>query len=65
MKVETRDPNATVPPNAPPVTLPEPPADNPVPGIVEPGTTTSSSETTDVVAADHHDDGARRPRRRR
>jgi hypothetical protein len=46
VKVETKDPNATVPPGAPPPTLPE------LPAVVEPGTTspsettTSSSETT-------------------
>jgi Anti-sigma-D factor RsdA to sigma factor binding region len=40
VKVETRDPNATVPPGAPPPTLPD------LPAVVEPGTTTTSSETT-------------------
>lgn len=50
VKVETRDVNATVPPDAPPVTLPDVPSDFPLPGILDPGTTTSeTSETSETT----------------
>uniref|UniRef100_A0A5Q5BGA9 Anti-sigma-D factor RsdA sigma factor binding region domain-containing protein n=2 Tax=unclassified Mycobacterium TaxID=2642494 RepID=A0A5Q5BGA9_MYCSS len=39
VKVETRDPAATVPPDAPPVVLPEVPSDLPLPALLSPDAT--------------------------
>lgn len=41
VKVETRDVNATVPPNAPPVVLPSVPSDLPLPVLLSPDSVTS------------------------
>jgi Anti-sigma-D factor RsdA to sigma factor binding region len=43
VKVETRDPGATVPPDAPPVVLPEVPSDLPLPALLSPDATSPSS----------------------
>jgi hypothetical protein len=43
VKVETRDPAATVPPDAPPVVLPEVPSDLPLPALLSPDATSPSS----------------------
>ncbi|WP_197374304.1 anti-sigma-D factor RsdA [Mycolicibacterium baixiangningiae] len=43
VKVETRDPSATVPPDAPPVVLPEVPSDLPLPVLLTPDATSPSS----------------------
>lgn len=45
VKVETRDPAATVPPDAPPVVLPEVPSDLPLPVLLSPDATSPSSDT--------------------
>ncbi|KUI30172.1 hypothetical protein AU196_06110 [Mycobacterium sp. IS-1742] len=45
VKVETRDPDATVPPNAPPVVLPEVPSDLPLPALLSPDATPPSDST--------------------
>ncbi len=67
VKVETKDANATVPPGAPPATLPD------LPVIVDPGSHDLVDHVLDdlvgghhlVVAAEHHDDEQRAGRRRR
>ncbi|MDO3640242.1 anti-sigma-D factor RsdA, partial [Mycolicibacterium arseniciresistens] len=46
VKVDTRDVNATVPPDAPPVVLPEVPTDLPLPVILDPDAATSPPPTT-------------------
>ncbi|KUI32778.1 hypothetical protein AU194_25430 [Mycobacterium sp. GA-2829] len=46
VKVETRDPAATVPPDAPPVVLPEVPSDIPLPALLGPDATSPSDSTT-------------------
>ncbi|KUI36510.1 hypothetical protein AU195_12810 [Mycobacterium sp. IS-1496] len=45
VKVETRDPAATVPPDAPPVVLPEVPSDLPLPALLSPDVTSPSDST--------------------
>lgn len=45
VKVETRDPAATVPPDAPPVVLPEVPSDLPLPALLSPDATPPPSST--------------------
>lgn len=46
VKVETRDVNATVPPDAPPVVLPSVPSDLPLPVLLSPGSATSATSST-------------------
>lgn len=46
VKVETRDPAATVPPDAPPVVLPEVPSDLPLPALLSPDATPPSDGTS-------------------
>lgn len=46
VKVESRDINATVPPDAPPVVLPEVPSDLPLPALLSPESITSTSPVT-------------------
>ncbi|WP_422749313.1 anti-sigma-D factor RsdA [Mycobacterium sp. WMMD1722] len=46
VKVESRDINATVPPDAPPVVLPEVPSDLPLPALLSPDSITSTSPVT-------------------
>jgi hypothetical protein len=51
VKVENRDPNATVPPNAPPIVLPEVPATQSSPSSATSGSDTSSSTSTPSTSA--------------
>jgi hypothetical protein len=46
VKVDSRDPNATVPPDAPPVVLPEVPSDLPLPALLSPDATSPSNSTS-------------------
>ncbi|MGE2715639.1 anti-sigma-D factor RsdA [Mycolicibacterium litorale] len=51
VKVETRDANATVPPDAPPVVLPAVPSDLPLPVLLSPDATSpSSTSPTDTTS---------------
>lgn len=43
VKVDSRDPNATVPPDAPPVVLPSVPSDLPLPALLSPDATSPST----------------------
>jgi hypothetical protein len=52
VKVETRDPAATVPPDAPPVVLPEVPSDLPLPVLLSPDATSPSSDTATPSSSD-------------
>lgn len=51
VKVENRDPNATVPPNAPPIVLPEVPATQSSPSSTTSGSDTSSPTSTPSTSA--------------
>lgn len=57
VKVETQDPAATVPPDAPPVVLPEVPPDLPLPVLLSPDAT-SPSNTTSADAPSSSDPSA-------